>query len=64
MTKNSIHGLRNTEISIQSKRGLIEKMVRAYWEANERAYISATTDPRTGLTDAAKERAVALMILG
>lgn len=47
MATNSVYGLRNPEIQIQSKPGFVERVVRACWEANQRTYLAATTDPKT-----------------
>jgi hypothetical protein len=61
---NNGHAPRSAGTSIQSKLGLLAKVVRACWEANERMYVTATTDAVTGRTEPAKEREVALMMLG
>jgi hypothetical protein len=38
-------------------------LARACWDSNQRIYLSAITDPRTGRVDPAVERQVALMML-
>ena len=64
MATNSVYGLRNSAIQIQGKPGFVERVVRACWEANQRTYLAATTDLKTGRADVAMERQVALMMLG
>jgi hypothetical protein len=44
--------------------GLFKWFARACWDPNERIYLSAITDPKTGRIDAALERQIALMMLG
>jgi hypothetical protein len=44
--------------------GLFKWFARACWDSNQRIYLSAITDPRTGRVDPAVERQVALMMLG
>jgi hypothetical protein len=61
---NHLHALRTSGRSIQSKPGLLERFARACWKANQRIYVLATTDTKTGRTDLAVERPVALMMLG
>ena len=46
------------------QRGLFKWFARACWDPNERIYLSAITDPKTGRIDAALERQVARMMLG
>jgi hypothetical protein len=64
MATKSVYGLRNSEIQIQSKLSFVKRVVRACWEANQRTYLAATTDPKTGRANLALERQVALMMLG
>ena len=64
MATKSVYGLRNSEIQIQSKPSFVKRVVRACWEANQRTYLEATTDPKTGRANLALERQVALMMLG
>ena len=63
MATNSVNGLRNSETQIQGKPGLIQRFARAYWEVNERLYLAAITDSKTGHTNPAVERQVVLMML-
>jgi hypothetical protein len=63
-TTNNVHALRAARISALTKPGLLKRFARACWEANQRIYFSAITDPRTGRFDPAVERQVTLMILG
>jgi hypothetical protein len=44
--------------------GLFKWIARACWDANERVYLAAITDPKTGRVDAAVERQVARLMLG
>jgi hypothetical protein len=44
--------------------GIFKWIARACWDANERIYLSAITDPKTGRADPAVERQIALMMLG
>jgi hypothetical protein len=44
--------------------GLFKWFARACWDPNQRIYLSAITDPKTGRIDPAVERQVALMMLG
>jgi hypothetical protein len=43
--------------------GIFKWLARACWDPNQRIYLSAITDPRTGRVDPAVERQVALMML-
>jgi hypothetical protein len=61
---NHLHALRTAGRPIQSKPGLLKRFARACWEANQRIYVSATTDSKTGRADLAVERQVAFMMLG
>jgi hypothetical protein len=63
MVTNGLYGLRSSEIEVQNKTNLIGRMVRAYWDANARAYLSAITDPETGRVAPGVERQIALMML-
>ncbi len=44
--------------------GIFKWFARACWDPNQRIYLSAITDPKTGRVDPAVERQVALMMLG
>lgn len=43
--------------------GLFKWFARACWHPDQRIYLSAITDPKTGSIDPAIERRVALMML-
>ena len=64
MATNGVYGLRNSESRFKSKPGFVERVMRACWEVNQRAYLAATIDPKTGRADLAMDRQVALMMLG
>jgi hypothetical protein len=42
----------------------LTRFARECWESNQRIYLSAITDPKTGLADPVVERQVVLMMLG
>lgn len=44
--------------------GVFKGFARACWDSNQRIYLSAITDPKTGRVDPKVERQVALMMLG
>jgi hypothetical protein len=64
-TMNITYTVREPRTSTTSdKLGIFKRFARACWDANQRVYLSAITDPKTGRVDPAVERQVGLMILG
>jgi hypothetical protein len=60
---NNAHTLRPGGTSVQ-KPGFLTRCARACWQANQRIFQSAITDPKTGSADPAVECQVVLMMLG
>jgi len=60
MNVTNLHPLRSTKRGA----GILKRFLRSCLESNERIFLSAVTDPKTGRVDPAVERQVVLMMLG
>ncbi len=63
MATNHMSDIPTSEAPIKGKLGLFKRLVRAYWQANERIFLAAITDPKTGRPDRALERHATRMML-
>ena len=63
MATKSVYGL-ETQNQNTKQVEFVKRVVGACWEANQRTYLAATTDSKTGNANLALERQVALMMLG
>ncbi len=61
---NITYVVREPQTPDSGQPGIFKWFARACWDANERIYLAAITDPQTGRADPAVERQVTLMMLG
>jgi hypothetical protein len=60
---NAAHPPRPTGTYVK-RPSFLARFAYACWQSNQRIYLSAITDPKTGRVDPAVERQVVLMMLG